>query len=130
MDTLTPFQPLYCALRHSKELPPFGNFSKAPVMVFEAAIKISVFLSSSSFFFFCQAECSAGLGDFSSVSCMHERKKDREKHKDTEGSHNQRERKCVFFSSFIYFISTLRSLPYSCPPLCSQFLFRGVLVFT
>ena len=36
-------------------------------MVFEAAIKISVFLSSSSssfFFFFLSAECSAGLGDF------------------------------------------------------------------
>lgn len=40
---LTPLQPLHCALRYSKELPPFGNFSKAPVMVFEAAIKNKCF---------------------------------------------------------------------------------------
>lgn len=43
---LTPLQPLHSALQHSKELPPSGNFSKAPVMVFEAAIKNKCFLSS------------------------------------------------------------------------------------
>lgn len=64
MDTLTPFQPLHCALRHSKELPPFGNFSKAPVMVFEAAIKISVFLSSSFFFFFVRLNALQGWVTF------------------------------------------------------------------
>lgn len=52
---LTPPQPLHCALRYSKELPPFGNFSKTPVMAFEAAIKNKCFyplLSLSLFYFF------------------------------------------------------------------------------
>lgn len=65
-------------------------------MVFEAAIKNKCFLSSS---FFCQAQCSEGLDDFLSVSCMYERKRDRRKHKETEGSRSQKARKCVFFLS-------------------------------
>lgn len=70
---LTPLQPLHRALRYSRELPPFGNFSKTPVMAFEAAIKNKCFypLLSLSFLFFCWTECSAGPDDFSSVSCMH-----------------------------------------------------------
>lgn len=81
-------------------------------MVFEAAIKNKCFFILS---FFCQAEYSEGLDDFSSVSCMHERKRDGGKHKETEGSHSQKARKCGFFffffclhlKTFILFLSTL-----------------------
>lgn len=46
------------ALWHSKELPSFGNFSKAAVMIFEAAIKNKCFYILYSLF--CQSECWKG----------------------------------------------------------------------
>ena len=65
-------------------------------MVFEAAIKNKCFYPLR---FFRQAQCSEGLDDFLSVSCMYERKRDRRKHKESEGSRSQKARKCVFVLS-------------------------------
>lgn len=84
---LTPLQPLHCALRYSKELPPFGNFSKAPVMVFEAAIKNKCFYPLPSCFV--RLNALQGWVTFHLWAvCMRGR--------ETEGSHSQKIRTCIF----------------------------------
>lgn len=94
---LAAFQPLHCALWHSKELPPFGNFSKVPVMVFEAAVKNKCFLSSP---FFVRLNALRGWMTF----CLRVRK--RGKHKESRGL-TAKARKCVFLylKTFILFHS-------------------------
>lgn len=97
-------KPLHCALRYSKELPPFGNFSKAPVMAFEAAIKNKCFyplLSLPLFFFFCWTECSARPDDFSSVSCTHKGAEAQ-----TEGSKSPENKDLIIFLAVCVFHSS------------------------